>query len=54
MKTDFQDYGRTLTNVAYLKYLDCLLAVMDDNWPSLVSNLWNAHIKWSHMSWILG
>ena len=51
--TNFRDYGRPLTNMAFFKYLGRLLTATDYNWPAVVTNLRKAWRKWDWISWIL-
>ena len=38
----FEDYGESLENLTAFKYLGQVLAVVDDDWPSVVGNLCKA------------
>ena len=50
----FWAYVQPLDNFSLFKYLVCLLAAMDDDWPAVVANPRKAQRKWSRLSWIIG
>ena len=50
----FQAYGRPLTTVTDFKYLGRILTASDENWTSVVGNIWKARKIWSQLTSILG
>ena len=50
----FQSYGRPLDMVSYFKYLGHILTDLDDNWLSVVGNLWKARNIWPRLLIIMG
>ena len=53
-ETTLRAYVRPLTNMLSLKCLGRLLADIDDDWPTVVVNLWNSRKRWARMSSIIG
>ena len=50
---EFKEYGQPLTMVYSFKYLVQKLTEVDDNWPSVITNLWKTRKVWARLSRIL-
>ena len=46
-------YCVSLSQVTSFKYMGRVLATEDDDWPSVVRNLWRARQKWAWLTHIL-
>ena len=51
--TAITSYGIPLAPVTSFKYLGIFLLAADDNWTSVVRNLWKARRKWAQMKRVL-
>ena len=46
-------YGTPLSPVTSFNYLGIFLSAADNDWPSVVNNLWRAWQKWMHLTRVL-
>ena len=47
-------YGTPLAPVTSFNYLGQIKTAVDNNWPTVVSNLWKTSQKWSKLIRVLG
>ena len=52
--TALQEYEIPLETVLEFKYLGRLLKATDDDWSSVIDNIWKARNNWSRLAQILG